>query len=416
MRRLTILTAIVGLVGLLYTLATHGLAVPRGLWAHHLAALQQQFPNRNTQIDRVVLAFGRHPQLILSGLSQHNVRTGEQLRVAVVRLELEDYGFLQGEAPRVTSITVKGLDSLVNTPGDCLSSLRTCMPTIPLEWVNYWHQADQTRLGNWPKPVLNIQQLRIDKAQWHASGKSMAQAQLDDFRYNTGSSNEPETLALAWRFSANNGTKAYVALQASPARYESADGTVAWSLRNLHTEFNGQWQGFPWTGTLAQEQLLLSAAQAGEHNTGAPIVRLSGQKLRFYLRRDDDPDTHQAAFSAGDFSGGLPLQRWSFRQAEWTFTHQDAQAWTFNLQFNPATQRLQVEPVAIEGSEGLPAPAHVRGPDCSQLAFAKSMRPDSAAIWQWQQSWFHVEDVGEGPASTAAAHSDGLRLCLQPTL
>ncbi|HEY1057354.1 MAG TPA: hypothetical protein VGE55_01335 [Limnobacter sp.] len=416
MRRLTILATIVGLVGFLYILLTHGIVVPRSVWESHLLALQQQFPNGRTQLDRVVLALGQRPQLLLTGFSQSKPDTGEQLSVALARLELSDYGFLRGETPIITGITLKGIDSQVQAHSKCTASVLSCAPSIPMEWVRYWNDASHTQLGKSPKPTFNLENLRIEKAQWHALGEADMQAQLDDFRFNSGSIDEPATLSLAWRMSANNGTKAYVALQASPARYESADGSVTWSLKNLHTEFNGQWQGFPWTGTLAQQQLLVSLAQAGEHNTGAPIVRVSGQQLRIYLRRDDDPDIHQAAFSAGEFSGGLPMQRWSFRQAEWTFTHQDAQAWTFNLQFNPATQRMQVEPATIEGSEGLPAPAHVRGPDCSQLAVAKSMRPDSTAIWQWQQSWFNILDVTEIQTKPATADNQGLRLCLQPTL
>lgn len=158
------------------------------------------------------------------------------------------------------------------------------------------------------------------------------------------------------------------------------------SLKQLKVDIDGQWNGFPWTGSAEQDLLVLRLAQTN-NGEGAPFIKLNGENLRTYVRRDDLPETHQAAFSAQQFEGGLPAQNWTLNKAEWTYTHEDAQAWTFNMNYTASEGLLELQPETIRGSEGIPAEAQVRELNCD--ADETAIREDKP-YWAWQEGWFRV--------------------------
>jgi hypothetical protein len=135
------------------------------------------------------------------------------------------------------------------------------------------------------------------------------------------------------------------------------------SLKQLKVDIDGQWNGYPWTGSAEQDLLVLRLEQTN-NGEGAPFIKLNGENLRTYVRRDDLPETHQAAFSAQQFEGGLPAQNWTLIKAEWTYTHEDAQAWTFNMHYTASEGLLELQPETIQGSEGIPAEAQARELNC----------------------------------------------------
>lgn len=209
--------------------------------------------------------------------------------------------------------------------------------------------------------------------------------QLEQFKFEFDDSANSSQLNLGWRLGAKApgvDNQLYMSMSAQP---EQLPGS-ALKLNKIKLDIDGKWNTFPWTGTAEQDQLVLAIEQT-KNGEGALVVKFKGENLRTYVRRDDLPETHQAAFSVQQFEGGLPAQDWVLNKAEWTYTHEDAQAWTFKVNYRASDNVLEILPDTIEGSEGTPAEAQVREMNCD---------PDEALIrhdkpyWAWQEGWFRV--------------------------
>lgn len=369
-----------------YAIISHGIIVPRVLWEKHLNAFQAQHPDRNIEVERVVLGLSANPRLLLSGVSVRNPQNGESIEIGLVRMGLNLSDSLDSDLLVVESLGIKGMRINKPTQLPCTTEFATCMPKLPLELL---------RSGSVFQ--FNIDALDIEKAQLVVRNSTTVELSsvIDELSY----SKQAQSMSLGWRLNHSSGLESYVAMKAKPTQ-RTVDGKTGIELLDLNVEFKGKWAGFPWTGTFAQSRLLLH---------GTPIVNVAGENMRMYVRRDDAPDTHQAAFSAKTIQGGLPMQAWKFEAAEWTFTHKDALAWTFDLDWNPAEQLAHITPATIAGSEGIPATAHVRKPDCNNLPVAMAMRPSLSPVWAWSQGWFRLLDL---PPTQDAA----VVLCLQATL
>ncbi|HEX4916955.1 MAG TPA: hypothetical protein VFV43_03560 [Limnobacter sp.] len=370
-----VLVVLVGVV-------SHGVVVPRFLWESKLKSLASQFPNQTIDVQRVVLALSLNPTLMVSGLSVQHPAQQESLDIGLLRLDFHGIESIRLGRLQLQHLGFKGIRSQAQHENDCLSTPLSCLPRLPFMMVAQVVQAQMA-----PRSV------EIEQAEFRVENPATQQillGRIDHASHALHHRNQPDGFSLGWRLQVqapgvNNAIT--VAIKAAPK------GSSLFN--DIQVQLDGQWGGFPWTGSLEQDQLALELAQAG--GQGAPIIKLKGKNLRAYLRRDDAPETHQAAFSARLLEGGLPAQPWRMQQAEWTYTHEDAQAWTFNLAYEPATQRLEIQPARITGSEGLPADAQTRLLNCEQATLpAVNNKP----LWAWQNGWFRV--YKEAPKGTAA--------------
>ncbi|HEX4880407.1 MAG TPA: hypothetical protein VFV39_11215, partial [Limnobacter sp.] len=273
---------------------------------------------------------------------------------------------------------------------DCSNSLLACIGTWPMRVAASGFAPRPGQPTFWQlQPALRL--VEIEQAEFHVQNPTQQQSlvgRIDSAHYAFEHTGRNNAIGLGWRvqFKAPGIHNAMaISLNATPAS--------AGDWRGLRLQADGDWGGFPWTGSAEQDRLHIALAQA--LGKGAPIVQLSGQNLRTYVRRNDAPETHQAAFSAQQLVGGLPAQPWAFTQAEWTYTHEDAQAWTFNLAYNPADKQLVIEPATIAGSEGTPAHAQTRLLNCPAN---NAPGQGDASYWSWQAGWFRIQGSHPGEA------------------
>ena len=401
-----VVTTLIGLAAIV----AHGIIVPKALWADRLALLTQELPGYNATADRVVLALSSQPALMVSGLTLTNPATGERWSVGLLRIDLDGWQSLNPKASAtVTAITVKGL-SLQWAAGQACESPLSCLP--PLLSAVARHAASHGTWAGLPQPTfrqlarveLNQTQLNLGLGAWQGT------TTVDEWVLDLPTEGQSGHWRTGWRLQGQWGG-APVELtgrqQASIRLLQPQEGPWTLELADLNTDASGTLLTHPWTFSLAGKQVLLTPARGTAG--GLPILRATGQNLRAYLRRDDAPDEHQAAWSSQSFQGGFPLQPWHFRGAEWTYTHEEADAWSFNLKWDPASTQLDLEPETVEGSEAKPVTPQRRSTDCSNLDMAKAMRPSLQAVWAWVNGWFELSD--EVNPSTPAT-----RLCLQATL
>jgi hypothetical protein len=225
--------------------------------------------------------------------------------------------------------------------------------------------------------------LHIDHAKWHKA--------------------DQQPIALALRFE-HPRAKGNLQLQGVSQQIGNS-----WALISSQMELRGQLDGYPWTGTVAFESLglgsLLKAASTSEANDASPSEgkpqAISLEHFRVYLRRDDDPDEHQAVFSAARSSFHPSDGRLLIHQGEWTYTHEKAEAWTFDATVDMALHRIDIHPQIIAGSEAIPAQRqHWRWPCDSPQG-----QTDIRTAWVWQQGWFERRVTGFG------GQTGGLLVC-----
>jgi hypothetical protein len=161
-------------------------------------------------------------------------------------------------------------------------------------------------------------------------------------------------------------------------------------MHNIQSDFVGRFAGFPWS--------LTSAAHAIEKSDRNAFDPWKVSDLRIYAKRDDDPDEHQAVFSAASASLHPSDGRTRFLFAEWTYTHEKAEAWSFNAELDAALGTLKLWPATIAGGEALPAKPldlSIRcktGPDSGSLAAPAASQARSKRVWIWQEGWFFWAD------------------------
>jgi hypothetical protein len=386
-RALTGVAAILLLLSLIFILA-HGVVIPRFFWEHRLEAIRNQYPDQTFQVKRVVLSLSLKPQLIVSNIKIGDPTRKENTQLGLIRLGMDAVeSFKQGRL-LIDSISLKGLMVQAEKEADCSYINLDCMPVLPLALTARAWQSTQVANPGFLTPEIDLKTLELEQAQFIARNTAAQQeisGKLEQFKFQLGNAPKNNQFNLGWQVAvktpqANN--QLYIAMNAKTQA--GAKNEIV--LEQLKVDVSGKWNGFPWTGTAEQDLLAMRLAQAN-NGQGAPYLKLTGENLRTYVRRDDLPETHQAAFSAQQFTGGLPAQDWALNKAEWTYTHENAQAWTFNMNYAAAERLLELKPETIEGSEGIPAEPQVRAINCA--VDTSNIRKDML-YWVWQEGWFRT--------------------------
>ncbi|MDX1668163.1 MAG: hypothetical protein R3194_01985, partial [Limnobacter sp.] len=357
-RQIKWLLPIAALLGLGAILA-HGVVVPQFIWQPTLKNLQAQYPDQQISVNRVVAGLSHRPHLLLAGVSVGSEKYSESMDIGLMRLEVDGWKSLQKGRLVIDTLAIKNLVADRTSSKDCNEQGVRCLPLTPAGLV----VATQNRIGSLPgKPSLELRDVELTQWQLQTQtlrGDTSLLVNLDLFTFLAESGKE-DTAKLAFRVVQPTEpgieqapvNKMSLAFSATPKLLDEP----SLSLINLQGDVSGQWHGRPWTGSLASDIVRLNQ-QSG--------WTFQGNGLRAYLRRDDQPEIHQAAFSSLDFEGGLPLKPMIFRQSEWTFTAEQAQAWTFDLTLIPSLGLVDIQPAVIEGSEGEPAQAQSRILNCS---------------------------------------------------
>ncbi len=370
----------------------HGVVVPRFLWESRLQHIQNQYPDQTIEVRRVVLALSLNPKLIISEVLVDVPDRQENVQIALLRLGVDGVeSFRQGRI-QVDQIAIKGLNASAQRQADCSQPSLSCAPLLPFVLAaRGWQSTQVVDPGFWT-PQLALKKLDIEQALFTVNNTEAQQqitGKVEQLKFQLGNTLEENAnnnqFSLGWQIntqSTEENNQLYVAMNAKTET--SPQGAIA--LRDLTVSVNGQWDGFPWTGS-AQQDLLVFDASKTNSGAGAPYLSLNGENLRTYIRRDDAPETHQAAFSVKSFSGGLPGQNWLLNKAEWTYTHEQAQAWTFDARYDAAESLIAISPTTIDGSEGIPAEPQLRVLNCAREPM--KLREDKP-YWVWQDGWFQV--------------------------
>ncbi len=383
----SILAFVIVLTGVIFS---HGVVVPRFIWEPKLNSVRNQYPDQRIDVKRVVLALSLKPQLIISEIEVDDPTRKENLQLALIRLGMNAFESIKQGRIQVESLTIKGLAARAEKEADCGQPSLSCTPVLPVALAARAWQSTQVANPGFFTPELALNSLELEQAQFTVNNPEAQQelsGKLEQFKFKVGNSNHDNQFNLGWRVgikTPQENNQLYIAMNAQT----EAGPMREVSLKQLKVDIDGQWNSFPWTGTAEQDLLVLRLAQAN-NGEGAPFIKLHGENLRTYVRRDDLPETHQAAFSAQQFEGGLPAQNWTLKKAEWTYTHEDAQAWTFNMNYTASEGLLELQPETIQGSEGIPAEAQVRELNCN--ADEAAIREDKP-YWAWQEGWFRVLD------------------------
>lgn len=385
-------------LGLAMVVFSHGVVVPRFLWEERLQSVKNQYPDQRIDVNRVVLALSLNPQLIITEIEIDDPARGENVQLALLRLGMNALASIQQGRLQINSIVLKGLAVQSQKQVDCPSFSLDCMPVLPVALAARAWQSTQVANPGFFTPQLNLHKLEIEQANFAVSNTQANQAlsgKIEQLKFELGNAAAGGQFSLGWRLAIKTpetDNQLYIAMSAKPEGLQN--GQV--QLSQLKLDVDGKWDGFPWTGTAEQSRLVASIEQANG-GKGAPFLKLSGENLRTYIRRDDLPETHQAAFSVQQFEGGLPAQNWIMNKAEWTYTHEDAQAWTFNMAYDASSRFLTISPETIEGSEGMPAELQTRELNCIADGRPRFLND---TFWAWQAGWFRVSD--ELPADTSS--------------
>jgi hypothetical protein len=381
----SILAFVIVLTGIILS---HGVVVPRFIWEPRLQNIQNQYPDQRIDVKRVVLALSLKPQLIISEIQIDDPTRKENVQVALLRLGMNAVESVKRGRLLIDSITLKGLAAQSEKQVDCSSPSLGCTPVLPVALAARAWQSTQVANPGFFTPQIGLKKLNIEQAVFAVSNPQTPQlltGQLEQFKFELGNSAGASQLNLGWRLSAKApevDNQLYMSMSAQPEQLPNG----ALKLNKIKLDIDGQWDRFPWTGTAEQDQLVLAIGQTN-NGEGAPVVKLKGENLRTYVRRDDLPETHQAAFSVQQYEGGLPAQDWVLNQAEWTYTHEDAQAWTFKMNYLASESVLEILPDTIQGSEGIPAEGQVREMNCDP---DETLIREDKPYWAWQEGWFRV--------------------------
>lgn len=381
----SILALVIFVVG---AILAHGIVVPRFIWESKLNSVRNQYPDQRIDVKRVVFALSLKPQLIISEIEVDDPIRKENLQLALIKLGMNAFESIKQSRIQVESLTIKGLAARAEKEADCSQPSLSCTPLLPVALAARAWQSTQVANPGFFTPELALNSLELEQAQFTVNNTEAQQelsGKLEQFKFKVGNNTPDNQFNLGWRLgikTLQENKQLYIAMNAQT----EAGPMREVSLKQLKVDIDGQWNGFPWTGTAEQDLLVLRLAQAN-NGEGAPFIKLHGENLRTYVRRDDLPETHQAAFSAQQFEGGLPAQNWTLNKAEWTYTHEEAQAWTFNMNYMASEGLLELQPETIKGSEGIPAEAQVRELNCD--AAETAIREDKP-YWAWQEGWFRV--------------------------
>lgn len=392
----------------------HGVVVPQFVWRPFLDDIQTQYPDQRIDIKRFVVGLSHRPHVILGGLSIRNDKRAESLEIGLLKLEVDGWQSIQAGQIIIDTLEVKGLNAQRTTSRDCNQQILKCLPLTPFGLTI----ALQTKMSKLPgKPSLALTDVELTQWQLKTTtlrGDESLSVYIDLLSFLITNETD-DTAKLGLRLvqpSRPESTDAPIndlSLAISGVPKQSNDG---FSIINLQADAKGELNKLPWSGSLAAEVLKFEYASPKESNAhlGSTSWRFTGSGLRTHLRRDDAPDTHQAAFSSLEFEGGLPIAPMQFRQAQWTFTNEKAKAWTFNMSIIPSLGLIEIQPAVIEGSEGEPAQAQSRILNCRSapptmlglLGSPIKLQPEDILeekpFWTWQDGWF--QSVYEYPANS----------------
>lgn len=428
MKRLAAFFILIVAVGLI----AHGVPAPRFLWERYLTELQARLPEYDIQIDSVVLGLSHKPVVMVSGIHIKNRTNADRLDVGLLRVELNHIAGLRRGEWVVSELKLKGLRSMKATNQDCEGLPIRCWHTMPIRvWAqlrlmleNKKNNAEKNDLRDTRKfHIQNMEWVQVEfrnqTTQLVASEfglgveglkyKSPLQSGVFSDEYGTGSisagiqlfeSNLLESSTASVSASVQGPqpkpNQLYFSIKAKQALLNlgpssSGVNSEAWKFDEVESDFTGNWQGgqkgqsepsvYPWAGSVALGALIV------RRDGDAPFLRIQASELRSYVSRLDSPADHQAAFSAQQVEGGLPGQDFLFKQAEWTYTHEHAEAWTFDLLLKQASNSsptiAEITPAKIPGSEGIPALRQTRVLGCGA----------SASYWFWKDGWFRQQSM-----------------------
>lgn len=385
--------SIVALVLVLIAMVlNHGVVVPRFMWESRLQHIQNQYPEQTIEVRRVVLALSLNPKLIISEVYVDVPDRQENVQIAMLRLGVDGVESFRQARIQVDQIAIKGLNTSAQRQADCSQPSLNCTPLLPFALAaRAWQSTQVVNPGFWT-PELALKKLDVEQALFtvnNAEAQQQITGKVEQLKFHLdqhpGQNANNNQFSLGWQIntkSPEGNNQLYLTMNSQTERGQGQ----AVALRNLTVELKGQWDGFPWTASAEQDLLVFDTAKTNQ-GEGAPYLKLNGENLRTYIRRDDEPETHQAAFSVKTFTGGLPGQNWLLNKAEWTYTHEQAQAWTFDARFDAAESLIAISPATIEGSEGVPAEPQLRVLNCAKEPVL--LREDKP-YWVWQHGWFQV--------------------------
>lgn len=375
----------------------HGVVVPQFVWRPALDTLHDEYPEQRFDLKRVVAGLSHRPHLMVSGLSIQNEKRAESLDVALLKLEIDGWASLRKGQVVIDTLEIKGLDAQRISSRDCTQQGFRCLPLTPFGLA----VALQNRLAKLPgHPTLALSDVEL--TQWQLETRTLRgdpsmSAHLDLLSFLTNEDGD-NTAKLGLRVSQPTRPESEsapingfsVALSGTPQLTQAGLNIVG-----VQANATGDWQGLPWSGSLAAD--IVKFAQTNEDRRWS----FEGTGFRSYIRRDDKPEIHQAAFSSLEFEGGLPLDPLIFKQSEWTFTNEKAQAWTFDMSIIPTLGLIEIKPAVIEGSEGEPAQAQSRILNCrtdtlpmlglfgGPIELEENDIREEKPYWTWHDGWFH---------------------------
>lgn len=411
MKRLAAFLILIIAIGLI----AHGVPAPRFVWESHLTELQTRLPEYDIQIDSVVLGLSHKPVVMVSGIHIKNKTNADRLDVGLLRVELNHIAGLRRGEWVVSDLKLKGLHSVKATNQDCEGLPIRCWHSMPIRvWAQVrlmletrkFHiqnmELEQVEFRNQTtQPVASEFGLGVDELKY----KSPLQSGLFSDENGTGFISagirlfESNLLASSTASASVQGpqpgpNQLYFSIKAkqaliNPTTSSSGVSSEVWKFDEVESDFTGNWRGgqngkkgpsepsiYPWAGSVVLGSVILRR----DHD--APFLRIQASELRSYISRLDSLADHQAAFSVRQLEGGLPAQDFLLKQAEWTYTHENAEAWTFDLLLKQASNSsatiAEITPAKIPGSEGIPALRQTRVLGCDA----------STSYWFWQDGWF----------------------------
>ncbi len=176
-----------------------------------------------------------------------------------------------------------------------------------------------------------------------------------------------------------------------------SSGTISdhqrFNIESLELEAKGPLDHYPWYGTLAIQSMTLGLG---------PSPSVSVQDIRAYVRRDDDPDSHQASVSAKRAHLNVADGRLQVKQGQWSYTDHAAQSWSFDAQADFARRVVSFSPTQLQGSESMPVQPSQWSLICTD--------PDRirTRTWRWVNGWIQEPRpyLGRKPARTNDSQTD----------
>ena len=352
----------------------HGAPIPKPLW-RLVAQNRLEEQNMALEADGVYVSVLPslklrllNPRIVVVGVHPFDEQSPDDRPVvtgaSLLRMEWSWLNFFK-KGPNITAI---GAQALVYLDDDGL-------------WFPFAFFQDDDE----DKPSrLPFQTLRLEQSQVKLQVRTLkGELQIDELLLDTSGQTNSH-LGARW-FSTPDTQPLTISGSGLFQQTDEGQG-FAWQSKGNQFEIKGPADNYPWYATVGLAEASLSTTKPQQ---------LTGADLKIYVRRDDDPDTHQAAFSVKRGTMQLPQGLFELQDSEWTYTDHDAQSWSFNSTLDLAKGMVSVEPTVIAGSESVAAPKAKWSLNCGE-----GTKPLSEA-WRWEEGWFK-----KGKLPTAAGKSE----------